>query len=175
VRYNGAMAQPKAETPSRPDDVDAVTDAVLTASRLLVAVSARSIAAVDDSITLPQFRLLVVLQSRGPQKVTALADALGVYPSSVTRAIDRLLATGLVDRQVNPESRREMQISLTKAGRHVVQNVTKHRRQEIARIIERMPATHRRGIVRALTAFSQAGGEPPASSSSYAVEDTDWA
>lgn len=174
VGYNNGMARSKAEA-SVADDVEAVADAVLTASRLLIAVSARSIAAVDDSITLPQFRLLVLLHSRGPQKVTALAEALGVYPSSVTRAIDRLLATGLVDRQVNPESRREMQISLTRTGRRVVREVTGHRKREIAQIIERMPVTHRRGLVRALTAFSQAGGEPPASNSAYAVDDTDWA
>lgn len=39
--------------------------ALLTASRLLVAVSARSLAAVEESLTLPQFRMLVVLDSRG--------------------------------------------------------------------------------------------------------------
>jgi hypothetical protein len=46
-----------------------MTDAVLTASRLLVAVSARSIAAVDE-ITIPQFRLLVVFDTRGPLKLS---------------------------------------------------------------------------------------------------------
>ncbi|HET9142459.1 MarR family transcriptional regulator [Actinophytocola sp.] len=157
------------------DDVDAVTDAVLTASRLLVAVSARSIAAVDDSITLPQFRLLVVLHARGQQKIAGIAENLGVNPSTATRAVDRLLTAGLVDRQTNPNSRREMQISLTPAGRRLVRNVARRRRQEIARIVENMPATHRRGLVRALTAFSQAGGEPPASASPYDADDTDWA
>jgi hypothetical protein len=50
--------------------------------------------------------------------------------------------------------------------------VTKRRREEIARIVARMPRTHQRGLVRALTAFSQAGGEPPASASPY--ETSDW-
>jgi DNA-binding MarR family transcriptional regulator len=154
---------------------DAVTDAVLTASRLLVAVSARSIAAVDDSISLAQFRLLVVLSSRGQRKVTELADALGVNPSTATRAVDRLIEAGLVDRQPNPRSRREMQISLTRAGQRVVREVTRRRREEIARIVERMPQTHQRGLVRALNAFSQAGGEPPADASPYEAADTDWA
>lgn len=165
------MTRPSAEATDGTDDVDAVADAVLTASRLLVAVSARSIAAVDDSITLPQFRLLVILDSRGPQKVTALAETLGVNPSSATRAVDRLLAAGLVDRQVNPASRRETRVSLTRAGQRVVRNVTRRRRREIARIIEGMPVIHRRGLVRALNAFSQAGGEP--SASSYATDDPD--
>ncbi len=154
---------------------DAVTDAVLTASRLLVAVSARSIAAVDDSISLAQFRLLVVLSSRGQRKVTELADALGVNPSTATRAVDRLIEAGLVDRQTNPHSRREMQISLTKSGQRVVREVTRRRREEIAAIVERMPRTHQTGLVRALNAFSQAGGEPPADASPYEAADTDWA
>lgn len=154
------------------DDVDALADAVLTASRLLVAVSARSIAAVDDSISLAQFRLLVVLSSRGRRKVTELAEALGVNPSSATRAVDRLLEAGLVDRQTNPQSRREMQISLTRVGQRVVRNVTRRRREEIARIVARMPRTHQRGLVRALTAFSQAGGEPPAGASGYEAANT---
>ena len=36
--------------------VDVITDALLTASRLLVAVSARSIAFVDETLSIPQFR-----------------------------------------------------------------------------------------------------------------------
>src|SRR3954451_15755886 len=91
-----------------PDDVDAMTDAVLTASRLLIAVSARSIGAVDESITIPQFRLLVVLDGRGPLKLTTLAEHLGVNPSTVTRMVDRLVAAGLVSREANPASRREL-------------------------------------------------------------------
>ncbi|CAM5308255.1 hypothetical protein SBADM41S_12362 [Streptomyces badius] len=53
----------KAAPAERMDDVDAVTEAVLTASRLLVAVSARSLAEVEERVTLPQFRMLVVLSS----------------------------------------------------------------------------------------------------------------
>lgn len=162
------------ETAPADEEIDALTDAVLTASRLLVAVSARSIAAVNETISLPQFRLLVVLSTRGQQKVTELAEALGVNPSTATRAIDRLLEAGLVDRQTNPLSRREMLISLTRAGQRVVRTVTRRRREEIAEIVARMPPTHRRGLVRALNAFSRAGGEPPADASPYEADGTDW-
>lgn len=169
------MAKSRDEGPPADEDIDALTDAVLTASRLLVAVSARSIAAVDESISLAQFRLLVVLSSRGHQKVTELADALGVNPSSATRAVDRLIDAGLVDRQTNPHSRREMLVSLTAAGQRVVRDVTRRRREEIAAIVARMPRTHQRGLVRALAAFSQAGGEPPPGTSGYEAADADWA
>lgn len=140
--------------------MDALTDAVLTASRLLVAVSAQSIAAVDESITIPQFRLLVVLDHRGPVKLTEVAGALAVNPSTATRMVDRLVAADLVSREANPASRRELVVSLTGTGAAVVREVIQRRRREIARIVARMPEPARRGLVRALTAFTEAGGEP---------------
>ena len=139
---------------------DTVTDAVLRASRLLVGLSARSIAAVDESITLPQFRMLVVLSTRGPMKLSALAEHLDVKSSTATRMIDRLVVAGLVEREVNPMSRREVVIDLTGIGASVVTRVTQLRRREIAGIVANMPAPHRRWLVDALDAFSEAGGEP---------------
>ncbi|KAA5828280.1 MarR family transcriptional regulator [Saccharopolyspora hirsuta] len=166
----------RAKTSSNPaiEDVDAVTDAVLTASRLLVAVSARSVAAVEDSLTLPQFRLLVVLSSAGPLKLAALAEALGVNPSTATRMIDRLIGTELVDRRPNPVSRRENVVALTPNGADVVAKVTARRRSEIARIVKRMPAAARRGLVGALAAFTEAGGEPPIVGPSYRPIAAQW-
>jgi DNA-binding MarR family transcriptional regulator len=155
------MASPHRRRPAR-QPADAVTDAVLTASRLLIAVSASSIASVDESITIPQFRLLVVLHTRGPMKLSILADRLGVNPSTATRMVDRLVFAGLVDRQINPTSRREVLLDLTEAGGETVLQVTQQRRREIARIVARMPERQRTQLVDGLDAFNEAGGEPPA-------------
>jgi len=178
IRYKLHVAPSQATSPSRAETergtdraADAVTDAVLTASRLLVAVSATSIASVDESITLPQFRLLVVLSTRGPLKLSTLADHLGVNPSTATRMIDRLIATRLVSRQVNPSSRREVVVELTGTGATVVNEVTARRRAEIARIVGRMPNRLRHELVEALEAFSEAGGEPAVT---VTARDPDW-
>lgn len=142
------------------DDVDAVTRAVLTASRLLVAVSARSLAAVEDRVTLPQFRLLVVLSTEGPAKLVVLAERLGVNPSTALRMMDRLIAAGLADRQVNPDNRRETVLRLTDDGRRIVEDVTGRRRAEIAAIVSRLDPEQRAALVSALGAFTEAGAEP---------------
>lgn len=144
------------------ESVDAITDALVTASRLLVAISARSIAEVDESITIPQFRALVLLSSRGASNLAALAGLLDVQPSTIGRMVDRLVAAGLIDRRPHPQSRRELVVELTTRGREVVETVTARRRAEIARVVQAMPEPQRRGLVSALTAFTAAGGEPPA-------------
>ncbi|WBO68895.1 MarR family winged helix-turn-helix transcriptional regulator [Streptomyces camelliae] len=142
------------------DDVDAVTRAVLTASRLLVAVSARSLAEVEERVTLPQFRMLVVLATRGETKLVALAELLQVAPSTAMRMVDRLIAAGLADRKANPANRRETLLRLTEEGRHTVEEVTARRRAEIAGIVERLRPIERLALVEALNAFNEAGGEP---------------
>ncbi|MPY41797.1 MarR family transcriptional regulator [Streptomyces phyllanthi] len=142
------------------DDVDAVTRAVLTASRLLVAVSARSLAAVEERLTLPQFRMLVVLSTRGATKLVVLADLLQVAPSTAMRMVDRLIAAGLADRQTNPDNRRETLLRLTDEGRRTVAEVTARRRAEITGIVERLDVNQRVALVEALTAFNEAGSEP---------------
>ena len=142
------------------ESLDAITDSLLTASRLLVAISARSIALVYDTITIPQFRTLVLLSNEGPVNLATLAALLDVQPSTIGRMVDRLVSAGLIDRRAHPTSRRELVAELTPRGRRVVKKVTANRRKELARVVEKMPARERRGLVRALTAFTTAGGEP---------------
>ncbi|MFF9773885.1 MarR family winged helix-turn-helix transcriptional regulator [Streptomyces sp. NPDC013978] len=144
------------------DDVDEVTRAVLTASRLLVAISARSLAAVEERVTLPQFRMLVVLSVRGATKLVVLADQLQVAPSTAMRMVDRLIAAGLADRQTNPDNRRETLLRLTDEGRRAVEEVMARRRAELATVVERLAPNQRAALVDALTAFNAAGGEPAA-------------
>lgn len=142
------------------ESLDALADSLLVASRLLVAISAESIAEVDDTITIPQLRTLVILSNEGAINLATLAQRLGVQPSTTGRMVDRLVSTGLIDRQPHPESRRELVVALTARGKDVVRKVTTHRRARIASIAAKMSARERRDLVRALNAFTAAGGEP---------------
>jgi DNA-binding MarR family transcriptional regulator len=139
---------------------DQVVDAVLRASRVLLAVAVKSLTAAGDDVTLPQYRALVVLASRGPQRPTALADALAVHPSTITRLCDRLVAKHLVHRGESPANRREVSIRLTPAGGRLVDAVTTRRRDEIASIVADIPVGERAAMVRALHALGDAAAEP---------------
>src|SRR5260370_22882181 len=114
---------------SADDSVDAITDALLTSSRLLVAVSARSIGQVDETITIPQFRTLVILSNRGPLNLATLAGLLGVQPSATGRMVDPLVAARLIDRLPHPTSRRELLPPLTKRGPELVRLGTAYQRR----------------------------------------------
>lgn len=138
-------------------------DAVMLAARVLVAVTAQSVAGVEDQVTLPQLRVLVMIASRGPQNLASVADGLGVHSSNATRTCDKLVHAGLIDRSDDPTDRRNLVLRLTPAGWQLVRTVTEHRRGAIGDVLARMPAELRNDLVPALLAFAQAAGEIPPS------------
>ena len=140
---------------------EAVVDAVLTASRTLVAVAERSLGAAAEETTLAQYRALVVLASRGPQRMVDLAAALEVTPSTAGRMSDRLLRKGLIRRHRARADRREVQVSITAAGRAVVDDATARRRALLAGILARLTPALQTAVAEALGAFADAAGEVP--------------
>ena len=146
---------------SRNQPDEAVVDAVLTASRTLIAVAEQSLGAAAEETTLAQYRALVVLASRGPQRMVDLARALEVTPSTAGRMCDRLLRKGLIRRHRARADRREVQVSITAAGRDVVDQATARRRELLAEILSRLSARRQAGVAAALQAFAVAAGEVP--------------
>jgi DNA-binding MarR family transcriptional regulator len=146
---------PRAARDGWSDDVEAT----MLAARALVGISAQSLAEVDEVVTPPQMRVLVMIASRGPLNLGAVARGLGVHPSNATRACDRLVAAGLLDRRDDPADRRNLQLQLTDRGRALVDDVMDRRRHAIAAVLDRMPALQRTALIPVLAAFAEAAGE----------------
>ena len=140
---------------------EAAVDAVLTASRSLVAVATMSLGAAAEDTTIAQYRALVVLASRGPQRMVDLAAALAVTPSTAGRMCDRLVRKRLIRRHRDRADRRAVQVSITPAGRQVVDQATARRRGLIAGILAKLPPGQQPAVANALQAFARAAGEVP--------------
>jgi DNA-binding MarR family transcriptional regulator len=138
-----------------------VVDALLSASRAMVGLAARSLAGLDSDVTLPQFRALVVLAARGPQRAVDIAAELGVNPSTGTRMCDRLVRKGLIRRTRVSGDRRVVRLTMTAAGRSLVDEVTRRRRDELAAIVSAIPPRAYGTLVKALRTFTTAAGELP--------------
>ncbi|GIF02820.1 MarR family winged helix-turn-helix transcriptional regulator [Actinoplanes siamensis] len=146
-------------------DRAAVVQALILASRAFVGMTARSLAAAEEEVTLPQFRTLVVLAVRGPQRGVDIAEELRINPSTGTRMLDRLARKGLVRRTRSASDRRVVRLRLTPAGQELVDQVLTRRREELERLVEATAELWRPEVTRALTAFAEAAGE---------VSERDW-
>lgn len=137
-------------------EVDALAEAFNQASRDLVGLSIRSILAVPDGVTVPQYRVLVVLSSDGPQAVGEIARHLGVNPSNASRLCDRLQRLGLIARARSAVDGRGVEISITASGEAMVEAVSRARGEEIRRILGAMEPADVGAATAALEAFSRA-------------------
>jgi DNA-binding MarR family transcriptional regulator len=143
-----------------------LVDAVLAASQMMVAVAARSLDAAASEVTLPQFRVLVMLSLRGAQRPGDIAADLAVEPSTATRMCDRLVRKDLVERHHSTENRRTVVVELTPAGQELVRTVMHRRRLEFERLATAVPAEQHDAVISALGVLINASGARP---------DRDWA
>jgi len=160
----GACQDGPVSHPTRAEDETQLTNmigALVSASRVLMALTARSLGEVDVDVTLSQYRALVVLASRGPQRTVDLAVELGVQPSTVTRSCDRLIRKGLVRRCRRQEDRRVSWLGLTEQGKEFVGTTMRQRQAAIARLAEVIDVPDPRPVTAALTALVEAAGETP--------------
>ncbi|WP_274652748.1 MarR family transcriptional regulator [Paenibacillus humicola] len=68
-----------------------------------------------------------------------LADRLGVDPSTLTRSLDPLYKQGIVDRQLNPDNRREVLIQLCDKGFAVLEEINDKMNRISSQILEHVP------------------------------------
>jgi DNA-binding MarR family transcriptional regulator len=127
---------------------------------VLVALSAQSIAAVDDLADVTQVRVLVIVASMEPVSLGVLAEAAQLHPSTASRLCDRMVGEGFLDRSDDPNNRRALNLRLTAKGRRVIAAMVRHRRAAIMPVLRAMPAAERRDLVTVLRAFANTGGEP---------------
>jgi DNA-binding MarR family transcriptional regulator len=96
--------------------------------------------ATDEPLAMSQVKLLLLI-ARPEQrfKVTDVAEFLGVTNAAASRAIDRLVQRGLVDRTISLEDRRAVDLSLTEESRALLDRFTEARNAELLRLIGDYP------------------------------------
>jgi MarR family 2-MHQ and catechol resistance regulon transcriptional repressor len=91
---------------------------LMKAHRSLQRHAAASIASLD--LGLSDFVVLEMLLHKGPMKVNDIGRKADLTSGSITTAVDRLQARGLVSRQMNREDSRSRIVQLTAKGRTLI-------------------------------------------------------
>jgi DNA-binding MarR family transcriptional regulator len=107
-----------------------------------------------------QLRALRALQAAPGLNLTGWAEWLDIGLPTASRLCDRLEAAGLLERVLHPRKRREVQLSLTPAGRHVLREVAERRAQALAVTLRVMEPAERVALNHGLKAFLSAQAAP---------------
>lgn len=98
-----------------------------------------------EGLTPKQLHLLMEIGSQ-TYRHGDLAGILGVDPSTLTRTLDPLAKAGLVERQSNPDNRREVLIKLTGKGLEAVASAHEKHHQLFADILNQVPENKRKQV-----------------------------
>lgn len=113
----------------------------------------------EDGLTIPQLRLLWTLRDEDGQPVGALAEHLGVNPSTITGHVDRLVRQGLVRREEDPADRRIVRNYLTEQGEITVGALRKIAGSFIINILKRLDDAQLERLHIALQDLNRAAAE----------------
>jgi DNA-binding MarR family transcriptional regulator len=128
-------------------------------TRAMVGLTMRSVDVLGGEVSLPQFRLLLVLSGLGRVASSRLATEMGIGASSVTRLADKLEAAGLLTRGADPRSRSVVTLEATAAGVQLVARVVVRRQELLEEVLGQMTAGERAEVARVARRFADLAGD----------------
>lgn len=90
------------------------------------------------------FAILEALLHKGPMPVNVLGKKLLLTSGSITTAVDRLVARGLVARGDDPDDRRVRVVELTREGRKLIVPVFARHEKDLEHVVAEALSPHER-------------------------------
>lgn len=106
-----------------------------------------------DGVEPGHMDLLDLLEAESPRRMNDLAEALRVDPSTVTRAVQRMEADGLVGRMPSPDDGRGVVVTATEDGRRRWAAVADRRVHIVHEIMDPLDEDEQRRLVELLGRF----------------------
>jgi len=98
-------------------------------------------AGIDETgLGLSDFAVLEVLLNKGPLPVNAIGPVVDLTPGSISIAVDRLFAKGLVTRVESAEDRRVRIVALTPRGRDLIVSAFRKHSGQMRRVFSELSA-----------------------------------
>ena len=98
--------------------------------------------------------VLAHLAETGPQRVGAIAHAVGTDPSTVSRQVAALVAAGLVERRADPDDGRAQMLAVTDAGVRSCEDGRRRRVEMLAAVLAGWPDEARRLLAELIGRFA---------------------
>jgi MarR family 2-MHQ and catechol resistance regulon transcriptional repressor len=104
----------------------------------------------ETGLGLSDFAVLEVLLHRGPLPVNTIGPIVDLTPGSISIAVDRLFAKGLVSRVESPEDRRVRIVALTPRGKALIDSAFRKHSGQMKRVFAELSPEDLSGLEAAL-------------------------
>ncbi|MBL7165827.1 MAG: MarR family transcriptional regulator [Dehalococcoidales bacterium] len=90
----------------------------------------------SSDLTVAQLRILLVLQSRGPTRMSDIASTLSVTLPSATGIVENLVKKGLVERETDSKDRRLVICKMSPAGQESINRLWSSGQFQMERLLD---------------------------------------
>src|SRR5579862_1613787 len=104
----------------------------------------------ETGLGLTDFGVLEVLLNKGPLPVNTIGPIVDLTPGSISIAVDRLFAKGLVSRVEGPKDRRVRIVALTPRGKHLIVSAFRKHSGQMKKVFSELNPEELRGLEAAL-------------------------
>lgn len=104
----------------------------------------------ETGLGLSDFGVLEVLLHKGPLPVNTIGPIVDLTPGSISIAVDRLVAKGLVSRVESTEDRRVRIVALTSRGRNLIVTAFRKHSGQMKRVFSELSSEELCGLETAL-------------------------
>ena len=110
-------------------------------------------------LSLPQFGILMQLHYRQNCGISDLSDRFDITNAAASQLVDKLVQSGLIQREEDPHDRRAKRLNLTEKGRALIQQGIEERYRWANQLAEKLNAAERAKVAEALNIMTQAAKE----------------
>jgi MarR family transcriptional regulator, 2-MHQ and catechol-resistance regulon repressor len=100
----------------------------------------------ETGLGLSDFGVLEVLVNKGPLPVNTMGPMVDLTPGSISTAVDRLVAKGLVSRVESAEDRRVRIVALTPSGKDLIVSAFRKHSGQMKRVFSELSPEELRGL-----------------------------
>lgn len=115
-------------------------------------------------LSMPQFGILMQLHYRGNCAVGDISERFDITNAAASQLVDKLVQSGLIQREEDPADRRAKLLNLTDKGRRLIQQGIEERYRWVEQLAVKLTAEERAKVDEALQIMTRAATELEAES-----------
>lgn len=106
-------------------------------------------------LSMPQFGILMQLHYRKDCGVSDISERFDITSAAASQLVDKLVQSGLIQRQEDPSDRRAKLLNLTEKGREFIQQGMEERYRWVNQLAGKLNAEEREKVIEALQIMTQ--------------------
>ena len=113
----------------------------------------------STGLSMPQFSILMQLHHRGNCAIGDISERFDITNAAASQLVDKLVQSGFIKREEDPQDRRAKMLNLTDKGRDLIQRGIEERYRWVDQLSSKLTVEERDQVTEALNIMTRAAQE----------------